>query len=242
MDCIRLYPGTEHTGSRGPRPRILRSNVPGATVRDASEDDATACAAIYAPYVHETAVSFEDEPPSPPQMAERIAAATRAHAWVVLEDDDRLVGYAYGGPHQKRAAYRFSCEVSVYVEQGRRRTGSGRALYEALFKRLAASGYQMAVAGMTLPNEASVGLHRAMGFEPVGIYRRIGWKFGAWHDVAWTQRALGVEQDPPPSRAEATRRTPERRIASVGFLPCQDGCAAWSGWCFSVCELVCEAL
>jgi L-amino acid N-acyltransferase YncA len=172
-------------------------DMPGATVRDASEDDATACAAIYAPYVRETAVSFEGEPPSPSQMAERIAAAMSAHAWVALEDDDRLVGYAYGGPHQKRVAYRFSCEVSIYVERGRRRTGSGRALYEALFKRLAARGYRMAVAGMTLPNEASVGLHRAMGFEPVGVYRRIGWKFGAWHDVAWMQRALGVEQDPP---------------------------------------------
>ncbi len=180
------------------RPRILRSKVPGATVRDASEDDATACAAIYAPYVREAAVSFEGEPPTPPQMPERISVATRTHAWVVLEDDDRLVGYAYGGPHQKRAAYRFSCEVSVYVERGRRCTGSGRALYDGLFKRLAARGYRMAVAGMTLPNEASVGLHRAMGFEPVGVYRRIGWKFGAWHDVAWMQRTLGVGQDPPP--------------------------------------------
>ncbi len=179
------------------RPRILWSNVPSATVRNASEDDATACAAIYAPYVRETAVSFEGEPPSHAQMAERIAVATRTHAWLVLEDDDRLVGYAYGGQHQKRAAYRFSCEVSVYVEQGRRRTGSGRALYEALFKRLTARGYLMAVAGMTLPNDASAGLHRAMGFEPVGVYRRVGWKLGAWHDVAWMQRALGVERDPP---------------------------------------------
>jgi L-amino acid N-acyltransferase YncA len=142
--------------------------VSGATVRDASEDDAPACAAIYAPYVRETAVSFEGEPPTPAQMTERIAAATRTHAWIVHEDDHRVVGYAYGGPHQKRAAYRFSCEVSVYVEQGRRRTGSGRALYDALLERLAARGYRMAVAGMTLPNDASAGLHRAMGFEPVG--------------------------------------------------------------------------
>ena len=170
----------------------------GSTVRDASENDAPACAAIYAPYVRETAVSFEEEPPTSAQMAERIEAASRMHAWLVLEDEGRVVGYAYGGPHQKRAAYRFSCEVSVYVEQGRRRTGSGRALYEALFERLAARGYLMAVAGMTLPNEASAGLHRAMGFEPVGVYRRIGWKFGAWHDVAWMQRALGVEHDAPP--------------------------------------------
>lgn len=178
-------------------PRMLRPNVPGATVRDASEDDAPSCAAIYAPYVRETAVSFEGEPPTPAQVAERIAA-TRTHAWVVLEDDDRLVGYAYGGPHKERAAYRFSCEVSVYVEQGRRRTGAGRALYEALFERLAARGYRMAVAGMTLPNEASAGLHRAMGFEPVGVYRRIGWKLGAWHDVAWMQRALGAGHDTSP--------------------------------------------
>ena len=177
---------------------MLRPNVSGATVRDASEDDAPACAAIYAPYVRETAVSFESEPPTPAQMAERIAAATRTHAWVAHEDDDRVVGYAYGGPHNERAACRFSCEVSVYVEQGRRRTGSGRALYETLFERLMARGYLMAVAGMTLPNEASAGLHRAMGFEPVGVYRRIGWKLGAWHDVAWMQRALGVEHDPPP--------------------------------------------
>jgi L-amino acid N-acyltransferase YncA len=176
---------------------MLRPNVSGATVREASENDALACAAIYAPYVRETAVSFESEPPTPAQMAERIAAATRTHAWIVQEDDGRVVGYAYGGPHQQRAAYRFSCEVSVYVEQGRRRTGSGRALYEELFKRLAARGYRMAVAGMTLPNEASAGLHRAMGFESVGVYRRIGWKFSAWHDVAWMQRALGVEHDPP---------------------------------------------
>jgi L-amino acid N-acyltransferase YncA len=177
---------------------MLRPDVSGVTVRDASGDDAPVCAAIYAPYVRETAVSFEGEPPSPAEMAGRIAAAARTHAWVVLEDDGRVVGYAYGGPHQKRAAYRFSCEVSVYVEQGRRRTGSGRALYEALFERLVARGYRMAVAGMTLPNEASVGLHRAMGFEPVGVYRRIGWKLGAWHDVAWMQRPLTAGHDPPP--------------------------------------------
>jgi L-amino acid N-acyltransferase YncA len=169
----------------------------GATVRDATEDDAPACAAIYSPYVHETAVSFEAEPPTPAQMAERITAAMRTHAWVVLEDEGRVVGFAYGGPHQKRAAYRFACEVSVYVEQGRRRTGSGRVLYEALFERLTARGYRMAVAGMTLPNEASVGLHQAMGFKPIGVYQRIGWKLGAWHDVAWVQHALGGEQDPP---------------------------------------------
>ena len=166
-------------------------------VRDASADDAEACAAIYAPYVTDTAISFETEPPKPAEMAERIAAAVRTHAWIVLEDDDRVVGYAYGGPYKSREAYRWSCEVSVYVERGRRRTGSGRVLYDALLARLAERGFRTAVAGMTLPNDASEGLHRAMGFEPIGVYRRIGWKHGAWHDVAWTQRTIATGDDQP---------------------------------------------
>jgi putative acetyltransferase len=85
---------------------------------------------------------------------------------------------------------------------GRRRTGAGRALYEGLFERLERRGYRMALAGLTLPNEASVGLHRAMGFEPVGTYRRIGWKLGAWHDVAWAQRPIGPGTGPPPEDTE----------------------------------------
>lgn len=166
-------------------------------IRDAAPQDAAACAAIYAPYVHETAITFESAPPSPAEMARRIAAAQRSHAWVVLDEGGRVVGYAYGGPYKQRAAYQWSCEVSVYVELGRYRSGAGRALYEALFARLAERGYRMLVAGMTLPNDASVGLHRAMGFEPIGTYRRIGWKRGAWHDVAWAQRPLAPGDGAP---------------------------------------------
>jgi L-amino acid N-acyltransferase YncA len=168
----------------------------GPVVREATARDAAACAAIYAPYVTDTVITFEYEPPTAPEMAARIAAAQRTHAWLVLEDGGRLVGYAYGGPHKERAAYRWSCEVSIYLELGRRRSGGGRALYEALLLRLAERGFRTAVAGMTLPNDASVGLHRALGFEPVGTYRRIGWKHGAWHDVAWVQRAVGPEAAP----------------------------------------------
>src|SRR4051812_44205222 len=131
-------------------------------------------------------------------MAGRIAAAQATHAWLVLADEGRVVGYAYGSPFKARAAYRWSCEVSVYLETGRRRGGGGRALYETLFARLAERGYRTAVAGMTLPNDASVGLHTALGFEPVGTYRRIGWKHGAWHDVAWMQRSLGRTDDGEP--------------------------------------------
>jgi L-amino acid N-acyltransferase YncA len=147
--------------------------------------------------VLESTITFETVPPSPGEMAERIAAAQQAHAWVVLEERDGVVGYAYGGPFKARAAYRWACEVSVYLQPGRRRTGGGRALYEALFERLRERGYLRVAAGMTLPNDASEGLHRALGFTPVGTYRRIGWKHGAWRDVAWMQLDLDGDQDPP---------------------------------------------
>ena len=166
-------------------------------VRDATEEDASACAAIYAPYVAETSVSFEVEPPTPDQMALRIEQAGKRHAWLVLEIDGRVAGYAYGHPFAERAAYRWSCEVSIYLERERHRSGGGRLLYETLLARLAGRGYRRAMAGMTLPNDASVRFHRALGFEPVGVYYRVGWKNGAWHDVAWVQKTILDAHDPP---------------------------------------------
>ncbi len=166
-------------------------------VRQANERDGEACTAIYAPFVKDTAITFELEPPTVAEMAGRIERALEMHAWLVLERDERVVGYAYGSTFNPRPAYRFSCEVSVYVERGLSRTGAGRLLYEALFVRLGERGYRTAVAGMTLPNEGSVGLHRAMGFEPVGTFRRIGFKHGKWHDVAWMQRSIAAGPDPP---------------------------------------------
>jgi len=167
-------------------------------VRPATVADGEACAAIYAPYVLTSAITFELEPPSGTEISARIAKALERHAWVVCQEDGSgLMGYAYGGPFAPRAAYRWSCEVSVYVAVEARGRGVGRALYESLLPRLAARGYRMAAAGMTLPNEASEALHRALGFEPVGTYRRIGFKDGSWHDVAWVQRALHDGEDPP---------------------------------------------
>jgi L-amino acid N-acyltransferase YncA len=170
---------------------------PQAGVRDATESDAAVCAQIYAPYVTGTAITFESEPPAAAEMVRRIATARSTHAWVVLEQEGRVVGYAYGGRFAPRDAYRWSCEVSVYMELDRRRTGGGRALYESLFARLAARGYRTAAAGMTLPNEASAGLHRALGFKDVGTFKSIGFKHGKWHDVAWLQRSLTADDGPP---------------------------------------------
>ena len=166
-------------------------------IRDADAADAGRSAAIYAPYVRETAISFESEPPSTEEMAGRIAEAQRAHAWLVLEAGGDVVGYAYGGPFMSRAAYAWAVGVSVYLDPARQRNGGGRALYEALFQRLAARGHRTALAGIALPNDASVGLHRALGFELAGTYRRVGWKLGRWHDVAWYQRPLTDDDGPP---------------------------------------------
>jgi phosphinothricin acetyltransferase len=167
------------------------------TVRDAGAGDGAACALIYRPYVTDTAITFESVPPSPAEMSERIAVAAATHAWLVAEVDREVVGYAYGGPFAARDAYRWSCEVSVYLEAGRRRTGAGRALYSALLPRLVERGFRVAVAKMTMPNDASLGLHAAMGFREVGVHRRIGFKNGAWHDVAITQLDLVPGDEAP---------------------------------------------
>lgn len=166
-------------------------------IRAAGPADASACAEIYRPYVLDTAITFETEPPCAAEMSRRIEAAAHAHAWLVAEAPDKIIGYAYAGPFAARPAYRWSCEVSVYLELGRRRTGAGRALYQALLPRLIERGYRTAVAKMTLPNEPSMGLHAALRFQPVGVHRRIGWKNGAWHDVAIAQLDLITDGSPP---------------------------------------------
>ncbi len=134
-------------------------------------------------------------------MARRIAEYGASHGWLVAEVDGVLAGYAYGSPHRTRAAYASSCDVAVYVDPGHTRKGLGRALYAALLSMLADKGYHAAFAGIALPNEASIGLHEAMGFTPVGIYREVGWKLGAWRDVGWWQLRLLPPHDgdaPPP--------------------------------------------
>jgi phosphinothricin acetyltransferase len=159
-------------------------------VRDAVPEDAAGCAALYAPYVRDTAVSFEVEPPTPEEVAERISAAQERHAWLVLADGPDLVGYAYAGPWRARPAYRWTCEVSVYVDQAHRGTGAGGVLYGALLLRLTDLGYRTVVAGMTEPNPASRALHLSAGFVHVGTLPSVGWKLGRWHDVSLWVRHL----------------------------------------------------
>ncbi|HZU60771.1 MAG TPA: arsinothricin resistance N-acetyltransferase ArsN1 family B [Solirubrobacteraceae bacterium] len=161
--------------------------------------DAAACAGVYAPYVRDSVISFEAEPPDEVEMRQRMETVSARYPWLVAEVDGRVVGYAYASQHRDRAAYRWAVDVAVYLEAGHHGQGIGGALYEALFQALSRQGLRMACAGITLPNPASVALHRKLGFEIVGVYRQIGWKFDRWHDVAWYQRRLGAPDDDPPS-------------------------------------------
>lgn len=160
--------------------------------------DAAACAAIYAPHVEGSPVSFEERAPDAAELAARIERYGAGHAWLVAEREGEVVGYAYATAFNERPAYRWSTNVSVYVAEGARGQGVGRAIYAALFERLRERGFRMACAGITLPNEASVGLHESLGFERIGVTREIGWKQGAWRDVGWYQLELAPAAEGPP--------------------------------------------
>ena len=180
------------------------------SLRSATPDDAEAIAGIYGPIVATTPISFELEVPSVEEMRSRIVATLPRRPWLVsLDDAGRVNGYVYASPHRERAAYQWSVDTTAYVREDSRGQGVGRRLYEELFRQLVEQGYYQAFAGIALPNEASVGLHEALGFQPLGVYRKVGFKQGAWRDVGWWQKELqptGAEPGPP-------------RVASPTSLP-----------------------
>ena len=165
-------------------------------VRDALPGDAGACAQIYAAYVRDTTITFELDAPGDDEMAQRIGRAHSEYEWLVLEDESGvIVGYAYATEFKSRAAYQWSVETSVYLDRARHRTGGGRLLYTELLSRLARRGFRRVFAGVTQPNQASMAFHAAFGFEPAGLFRRVGFKHGSWHDVAWLQLDLLAPED-----------------------------------------------
>jgi L-amino acid N-acyltransferase YncA len=179
------------------------------TIRIADPADAREVADIYAPIVATSAISFETEVPTEQEMAGRIAALLAFAPWLVCVDGERVAGYAYASRHRERAAYRWCVDVSIYVRDSSRRTGVARALYTSLFALLRLQGFYAAHAGITLPNEASVRLHESLGFRPVGVYPRVGFKRGRWHDVGWWQLPLRERSgEPGPTWSmEALRRS-----------------------------------
>lgn len=184
--------------------------------RVATREDASAIAEIYAPYVSETAITFEiDPPPDADEFAARLARIGAVYPWLVATVDREIVGYAYACENRSRAAYRWSVDAAVYLRASTHRRGIGRALYERLFALLRAQGFVNAFAGITLPNAASVGLHEAFGFRLIGVHEQVGWKLGAWRNVGWWQLAFATPAANPAEPiafADLDRTTVERSI------------------------------
>jgi len=167
-------------------------------LRLAAPADAAQIAAIYAPFCLETAVSFETTAPDEGQMRERISTLMQRYPWLVaVSETGDVLGYAYAGKHRERAAYRWSVDFTAYLAPEAKRRGIGTALYRALMRICQSLGYYRAFAGITLPNEASVRLHEKIGFRPIGVYRRVGFKLGRWHDCGWWSLDLLPEEDAP---------------------------------------------
>ena len=135
-------------------------------------------------------ISFEIIPPSSDEISRRIVSTLETREWLVAEDDGEVVGYAYATQYRSRQAYRFSTETTVYIRNDRRGRGHGRNLYVALFESLGSLRYRRAYAGIALPNKGSIALHKALGFEHIGVFKEAGFKFGGWHDVSWWQRSV----------------------------------------------------
>jgi L-amino acid N-acyltransferase YncA len=179
-------------------------------IRSASVADAEAIAAIYAPIVLETIISFEWVPPTAEEFRARIAKTLIKYPWLVATDDtDQVTGYVFAVGHKDPASYQWSVNTSVYIRADSRGRGAGKALYTELFRQLVSLGYHRAFAGVALPNPASIALHESIGFKLLGIYKNVGFKFGAWRDVGWWQRDLQPPETLPekPPSAWTTAKT-----------------------------------
>lgn len=171
------------------------------TIRLARQEDVPAMLDIYRPYIESTPFTFETKMPSVCEFEERLRKVLEFTPWLVFETVEnghsKLAGYAYASRHRDREAYRWTVEVSVYVDSKFHRRGIGRALYVKLFGMLREQGFRMALAGVTLPNPSSVHLHESMGFRPCGRYTSVGFKLGGWHDVGWWELSLNDSREAP---------------------------------------------
>ena len=146
--------------------------------------------AIYRPFVENTAYSFEQVAPDNAQFASRIESSLEDFEWLVIECDNVICGFAYANRHRARDAYRYSVDTSIYIRDDYQARGLGKLLYNALFESLRSLGFHSAYAGIALPNERSIALHKSVGFRHVGTFHEVGFKFAAWHDVSWWERRI----------------------------------------------------
>jgi len=159
-------------------------------IRFATPGDAAEILKIYAPYITDNSVSFETEIPTIEAFTERMENIINNYPYFVYEVDGRIAGYVYASKHRERAAYKYSVDVAVYIAPEYKRQGIGKILYNKLFELLKNKGIYTAYAGITLPNEASVRLHKSLGFTEVGTYKNVGYKLGKWRDVAWFEKLI----------------------------------------------------
>ena len=178
-------------------------------LRPYASSDAAGVLALYAPFVAESGITFETEIPSLTDFEKRLAALAGRFPFWVWETDGNVVGYAYAAPHRERKAYQWAVETSVYV--GTSGQGIGRKLYDRVLEELRERGFVWAYGVITLPNEASLALHRACGFEPFARYEDAGQKLGTWYDVQWVRLRLNPakngrkEPDYGPSLLESSQ-------------------------------------
>ena len=174
------------------------------TIREAAPADAARMLEIYSWYVEHTAITFEYEAPTLEEFTGRIVRMKRRYPWLALEEDGRIMGYAYAGPLKGRAAYDWSCEMSIYLDRGARGKGYGRALYAALESELARRGMRNLYACVAVPSgepdeyltDASVRFHEHLGYVCAGRFHKCGLKFGRWYDTAWLEKRVGGDDAP----------------------------------------------
>ncbi len=169
-------------------------------IRLATSNDAQSVLDIYAPYCLKSPATFEIQPPDVEEIRNRIDKTLTRFPYLIFEENEEPVAFAYAGQYMERAAYRFSAGVSVYVKEGFHSSGKGKALYGVLIPLLRKQGFCNAFAGITMPNPGSEALHKSLGFVQTGLYKNVGYKFDKWHDVSWWQlplRAMVENPDEP---------------------------------------------
>ncbi|HEM3624676.1 TPA: N-acetyltransferase [Streptococcus suis] len=159
-------------------------------IRNAQAEDAANLVAIYAPYVEKTAITFETQVPAVEDFANRIEKTLKKFPYLVAVEEGKIVGYAYASTYYARAAYDWTVELSVYVQKEARGKGIGNLLYTVLEEELTARGFKNFLACIALPNPASIALHEKRGYQQVAHFKKVGYKFGTWHDIVWLQKSL----------------------------------------------------
>ncbi len=170
----------------------------GEKIRVAKLEDTERMLEIYSPFVQSTPISFEVEVPGFTEFSNRMRHTMNHFPWLVYEVEGAVVAYTYASEHRSRYAYSWSCDSAVYVDSNYKRKGFGRRLYQSLFSCLKIQGYFNVFAGVVRSNKASIGLHKALGFEKVGTYQNVGFKFDKWYDVSWYQLKLRSKKMPTP--------------------------------------------